>query len=268
MKLFISLLLLMCCKSVVAQLRTDRDILSLFTSDQKFVKMALDSSICILCQNYVLADSAGNEYGRNKDSYFGRKYGIGVITDKGILAPVEIITPWESDKNFDKYRKTDTLKPRLSTLLYKRVNEQRFSSFQKPVIQKLEDSATVAYQIPDSIQTVPSSFVQADSSGWLIVLTCPDTIPGDSSQITLTAIKPKMVTEGLAGKLYVKNIPAKNGTLGGFYFSCRIALGRIDFGATGVLKKDEKGWFIQTFQRSAAKKPETKDVLNSLGQRD
>ena len=268
MKFFISLLLLVCCKSVAAQLRTDRDILSLFTSDQKFVKMALDSSICILCQNYVLADSAGNEYGRNKDPYFGRKYSIGVITDKGILAPAEIITPWESDKNYDKYRKTDTLKPRLSTLLYKRVNEQHFSSIQKPAIKKLEDSSTIAYEIPDSIQTVPSSFVQADSSGWLIVLSCPDTILGDSSQITLTAIKPKMVAEGSTGKSYIKNIPQKTGTLGGFYFSCRIALGRIEFGATGIIKKDERGWFVQTFQRNAVKKPETKDVLNSLEQHD
>ena len=268
MKFFISLLLLVCGKEAVAQLRTDKDILSLFTSDQKLVKMALDSSICILCQNYVLADSAGNEYGRNKDPYFGRKYSIGVITDKGIFTSAEILMPWEGDKNFDKYRKTDTLKPKLSTLLYRRINDQRFSSINNPVTEKYGDSSTIAYALTDSIQNVSASFVQADSSGWFLVLNSPDTILGDSSKITITAIKPKMVTEGPAGKSYIKNIPSKTGIVGGFYFSCRITIGKIAFGAAGIAKKDEKGWFVQSFQSNTIKKQEAKDVLNSLGQRD
>src|ERR1700754_1125043 len=81
--------LLLCASGVWAQVPRDPresrepsagDLFSALSVDQRFVRLAVDSSICLVRQEYNLIDAKGNEYGRNSDLFFGRRFGLAVIT--------------------------------------------------------------------------------------------------------------------------------------------------------------------------------------------
>src|SRR6516225_6354876 len=87
---------------------------SFISGDQKLVRMAIDSSLCILRQEYTLTNRSGNEYGRNGRSYFGKSYTIGVLAEGKIWTDSRIRRPWDMDGNYDRFRGIDSIKPRLS----------------------------------------------------------------------------------------------------------------------------------------------------------
>lgn len=113
------------------KLESNRDLInSLFSSrdNNSYLLPAIDSSICIIRQEYTLIDSNDHEFGANGKSYWGIKYSLGVITDSGIYTLGTILWPWAGDKDLEELAKTDTrhLQPYLSMRLYKRPMDNSF----------------------------------------------------------------------------------------------------------------------------------------------
>jgi len=244
----LSLLMLLPVLGLLAQ-RESKDLLSILSSDQRFVRLAVDSSICLVRQEYTLIDKKGNEYGRNSDAFFGRKFGLGVISDSGIWLGAEVGTPWTGDKNFEKFMTGDSLKPHLAKTFIRRPAEGGFTELKShPVAGGVPGAAAgdlIRIARPEGLAPIPGSYDAKDAAGWLVLVTSKDgTDIGDTTKFGYNTFQPRLNFADSTGKGYIKNMPSEKDLVGGIYYTCVVALGRISFSAAGILQKDEKGWYV------------------------
>lgn len=238
-----------------------KDLLSILSSDQRLVRLAVDSSICLVRQEYTLIDAKGNEYGRNSDVYFGKRYALGVISDSGIWVGSEIGTPWVGDRNFEKFKTGDSLKPHLARTYVRRPAQGGFTELASRPVAGSSDLFCVAR--PEGLAGIPGVFDVRDPGGWMVLLTSKDGMDiGDSTRFGYNTFQPKLVFADSTGKGYLKNMPEEKGLVGGIYYTCVISLGRISFNAAGILVKDEKGWYVQPLRRKENNLQHTKSTKN------
>jgi hypothetical protein len=230
----------------------------------EFLLPVFDSSLYIIRQDYTLIDGAGNEYGRNKDAFFGKKYGLGVVTDSGIYTTTDILVPWEDDKNFNKFKNNDSLKPHLSKIFYKRLNDKTFSPMETGQSKKIVDSSLIIFRAPDSLPYIADAINLKDTTGWIVLAKSRED-PGmtDSFLLNLSIIRP-VFSEDSTGKMYIRNLAAKDNFIGGIFYTSHISLGKILFSASGILKKDGNGWYIKTFRTGAPEIKSDRNILNPV----
>jgi hypothetical protein len=220
-----------------------KDFLSILSSDQRFVRLAVDSSICLVRQEYTLIDGKGNEYGRNSNAFFGRKFGLGVISDSGIWLGAEIGAPWTGDKNFEKFRTGDSLKPHLAKTFIRRPADGGFTELKTHPAAAGGDLFCISR--PGQLASIPCSYDAKDAAGWLVLVSSKDgTDVGDTTKFGYNTFQPKLSFADSSGKGYIKNMPSEKDLVGGIYYTCVVALGKISFSAAGILQKDEKGWYV------------------------
>jgi hypothetical protein len=226
------------------------DLLSILSSDQRMVRLAVDSSICLVRQEYTLMDAKGNEYGRNSDAYFGRRYGLGVISDSGIWVGAEIGTPWVGDRNFEKFRTGDSLRPHLARTYVRRPVQGGFTELSgRPV----GGGGLFCMTRPGGLAGIACVHDVRDPGGWMVLLTVKDGMDiGDTTRFGYNTFQPRLSFADSTGKGYVKNMPGDKGLVGGIYYTCVIGMGRISFNAAGILQKDEKGWYVQPLRGNGA----------------
>lgn len=250
-----------------------KGLLSILSADQRFVRLAVDSSICLIRQEYTLIDARGNEYGRNSDPFFGRQYGLGVISDSGIWVGAELSSPWTADRNFEKFRSSDSLTPHLGKTFLRRPGQGGFTQLTNhPATPATNHPATPAVRgslfcmgRPEGLASIPCSFDVKDTAGWLVLLTTGGgTDIGDTTHFVYNTFQPKLSFADPSGKGYLKNMPEENNLVGGIYYTCAISLGKISFAAAGILQKDEKGWYIHPFPGRGAGQLEAPDRLSPV----
>jgi len=230
---------------------------SFLSGDQKLVRMAIDSSLCILRQEYTLTNRSGNEYGRNGKGYFGKAYTIGVLASNRIWTDSRIRRPWDMDGSYDKFRSIDSIKPRLSGTYARQVVRSGYTAVKEDTSSRNTDSALAVYQSPDTLQNITLVNNYQDRGGWLAIVASEGPVSvNDTLPVSYTIYKaqPQFATPG-ATKTYIKDIPVKENVLGGIYFISMIRLGKITFAAAGVLGKDKKGWYIQLFPTGNSNNP-------------
>jgi len=269
----IILLLLTMTFTLAAQTTPGSDA-SFLSGDQKMVRMAIDSSIYIVRQDYTLTNRSGNEYGRNGKSYFGRTYALGVKADGRIWTDSRVLRPWETDGNYDKFRAIDTIRPRLSNAYarqvvqggYVQVDSAGGDSQGKAGNDHRSDTSITAYQAPDSSTGIGLIKDNRDRTGWLAVVATKEALSAnDTSAVSYTIYKaqPQFGADGSKG--YIKNMPVKDNVIGGIYYLSTVRLGRISFYAAGILEKDKEGWYIRLFSSGEpVKKAEDLTPLNQL----
>lgn len=235
---------------------------SFLSGDQKLVRMAVDSSICILRQEYTLTDRRGNEYGRNGRSYFGRTYTIGVLAAGRIWTDSRIRRPWDMDANYEKFKAVDSIRPRLSETSARQVVRSGYTAVKEDSSSRKEDSssrkeyntsrekdsALAVYRSPDSLSDIALINDCRDRGGWLVVVATREPIGmSDTLPVSYTIYKaqPQFTATGVKG--YLKNMPVRENVIGGVYFLSSTRLGKITFAAGGILGKDKEGWYIQLF---------------------
>lgn len=227
---------------------------SFLSGDQKLVRMAIDSSLCILRQEYTLTNRNGNEYGRNGKSYFGRAYALGVLAGNRIWTVSRIRRPWEMDGNYEKFRSIDSIKPRLSGTYARQVVRSGYAAVKEDSSfrHQNDDSALTVYQSPDTLPQVALVTHYQDRGGWLIIVAgrepmgVNDTLP---VSYTIYKVQPQFA-DPEATKAYIRNIPVKENVIGGIFFASMVRVGKITFAAAGILEKDKTGWYIQLFPGS------------------
>jgi len=270
MKIYKTIVLLLMTMEGFSQVpKIDAGFLS---GDQKLVRMAVDSALCILRTEYTLANRSGFEYGRNGKDYFGRMYTVGVVSGNKVWADSKILRPWETDENFDKFKAADSIKPRISGTSVRLLVQPAFTPLKEGggVAAKEgssgagSDSTVSTFPAPDSLHNISLVRDGRDRGGWLVVVAGKEA-PGtnDSLPVSYTIYKAQPQFGATGSKGYLKNMPVKENVLGGVYFISRIELGKILFTAAGLLGKDKTGWYVQSFPGgSELKKNEDLTPLN------
>ena len=233
----------------IAQTELPTDI-SFLSGDQKMVRMAVDSSLCILRQEYTLVNKDGNEYGRDGKKYFGRLYSVGVIADNSIWTDQALLKPWEKDEAYRLFNQSDSVKPRLSKVyLRKPACSQRFTELAANTATPGNNNTLAVYEYPAGENSVSRINDSKDNDGWLVLIGWEEgTTNGDDIPVSYTIYKAAPLFNDADSKGYIRNMPVSERQLvGGIYYTCTISLGKIIFSAAGVLKKDKKGYFIQRF---------------------
>lgn len=242
----IILVLLLQSFDAKAQLDTKSDLISVFSSGDKIVKRALDSTICIVKQEYSLFGKNNKEYGWQGRSYFGSSYRVGVITSSGIKTDRRITMPWADDKNYDQFKKADTLKPRLTKTYTRRLAEKGFSEYADAHIDTAGKSGFVNYasNSPVDINTIKT----VDSAGWVDVVSIRKNHGlSDTVQFVTSVYRASIAYKDTSNVPYIKLNNTKDNIIGGVYYSCIVTRGRIEFQAAGIIKKNAEGWYVDLF---------------------
>ncbi len=274
----ITLLLLTMTLTLAAQTTPGSDA-SFLSGDQKLVRMAIDSSIYIVRQDYTLTNRSGNEYGRNGKSYFGRTYSLGVKANGRIRTDGRVLRPWETDGNYDKFRMIDTIQPRLSNTAVRQVVQAGYvqvntdsegangqDSSHGNRSDNGKEITVVGYAAADSLPDIELAKGNRDRTGWLAVVSTKETLSANDTvpvSYTIYKAQPQFGANGPKG--YIKNMPVKDNVIGGIYYLSTVRLGRISFYAAGILEKDKEGWYIRLFSSGGpSKKAEDLTPLNPL----
>jgi hypothetical protein len=221
---------------------------SFVSGDQKLVRMAIDSSLCVLRQDYTLTNQKGMQYGRNGKEYFGRTYNIGVMADNKVYTSIQLLKPWEGDANYDKFKAADSIKPHLSATYARPLTKPAYVTVTPDTTGQGTDSTIATLTSPDTTSNIGRVLNSQDRGGWLVVMASPAGFPTkDTLPLNYTIYKAQPQFTETTGKGYIKNMPVKENLIGGVYFISRISLGRITFIAAGILGKDKTGWYVQAF---------------------
>ena len=126
-------------------------------TDFNFLLKALNSSVCLVRQDYTLVNAAGKEFGANSKPYWDMKLTVGVAAGGNIYTSAGILYPWKDDNDLKEFLKTDTqhLSPHSSNRYYKRITDSNFIALKSyPVGDRLPDTPMIAKQ--DSVKTKKS----------------------------------------------------------------------------------------------------------------
>jgi hypothetical protein len=210
--------------------------------------MAVDSSLCILRQEYTLSNRSGSEYGRNGKDYFGKTYTIGVLAGKKVWTDSRLLRPWEGDGNYDRFRSIDSIKPRLSGTFARQLVRSGYTAVKEDSSSRGTDSGLAVLQSPDPLLNIALVGDCRDRGGWLVVAAGRDGFPAnDTLPVSYTIYKAQPQFSASDNKGYLKNMPVRENIIGGVYFISNISLGAITFSAAGILEKDKRGWYVQLF---------------------
>ena len=77
------------------------------SSNQQFVEQAIKNGIFVIKQTYQLEDTTTQQrFGRYGNEEFGAFSSLAIRTSNGILVDSQLLSPWETDSNFSRYRAT------------------------------------------------------------------------------------------------------------------------------------------------------------------
>jgi hypothetical protein len=219
------------------------------SNDKKLIRMAVDSSLCIVRQDYNLKDKKGDEYGRDGKGYFGRKYTLGIISENKIWTENSINTPWDSDKYFELYKKNDTINTQLSDVAFRRIfNHEYILNTQKS--ESYDSSGVVTFKT-NFKESVNLSKGNKGKNGWLVIVHSKEDLnKNEKSLIDYTIYNPSPQFQVNSMEGLIKKMPVKENIIGGIYFTTVIKLGEIKFQAAGVLKNKGNEWYILAFPQN------------------
>ena len=238
--------------------------------DQSLIKNALEGSIYILRQEYVLkSTNASNtkEYGKGSNAYFGKIYGFGVLSNKRLWTDSKIKTPWLYDKNFTESEKSDTLKPVISKLSIKNPGGKVFimKSFTYKDSVKSKDTSKhkitfnkniFFYELKDTIKTVRTEKSCRDTLGWLVIATSKEDLSkNDSVPFNIGVYRVNLHFNDSTNEALISKMPVTDNIIGGAFFTTSVTPGRIDLMFAGIVTKKLLNWYVEAL-------PENMSAIN------
>jgi hypothetical protein len=223
---------------------------TLVSSQDKLLVSALDSSIVVIRQDYILRDTSGNEFGYRGKPYYGRVFRMGYVINNRVLTDSSLISPWMNDANYlSKAVKVDTLKPYLSETLIKFKGDSKW----RKIDQDFTTGNFGMISLYDSCFEYPSLIFDTrneDINGWLIMgYFKEDPIINDTISISYQIVK--MKPKFSDGKASVTLPILKNKySIGGFYFVPNVISQRISLVATGYVLPVRDQFDIIVFKSS------------------
>ena len=245
-----------------------------YSPAQQLVKSCLENAFVIVEQNYLLADSANNLFGKDNLPMFGTSTSIGFRTNVGIIIPDCIAHPWLYDADYERYR--NDYRPVLSSFRYKNVlNDSSWISKDSISSHAVEEGSL--YYWNDSISsTLSIDSISGKKNGWFVWLSVPDS--GTLTNNIIYSIFSKEITLGDTIKEHPVNAPSDTDypshktVLGGVYMTPFITTpGTIEFRLSAFMIKKQNEWVMISLAseaQSTCQELTTTEVLTPINKRN
>ncbi len=231
------------------------NLLKVFLSEeQRFIKAAIDSTIFIVRQDYVLRDMSKTppvEYGRAGMDFFGRTYGLGIIANNRLWVPISTSTPWLADENFLNYSQADSLRPFLTTVNTRSLFSSEYENWNiEPKLSEskydsiLNSSYIYSYNLPEKHKSLNIKNNSIDS-GWVLLAYCPRKFADyDTSEIEFAIYKTNPIFNPATNTAILKKVPDLENIIGGLFFNVNISVGKIEILLAGIIYQEDSVWTI------------------------
>ncbi|MBR4535176.1 MAG: hypothetical protein IKO62_00785 [Bacteroidales bacterium] len=243
-KLMLIIVVLGFVTSAVAQL-------DLTSEGQKMVKNALEEAVVMVRQNYVLANTQQEEFGRSGREYFGRAYGVALFTDCGLAMPTVTAEPWRTDNAYDKYRGSKEYTPKISMTEIRYAGKSQYEKVSYEALEYVysKDSAVVYTKGLQQVSSVHAeALAEGEASGWLVLLCSNGNLEADeTSTLTMDAHKFAFSFDKRNLLCPIEQTPSmkvKN-IVGGAFFVPVYSMGQITFKYAGIMVKKGEDWYLR-----------------------
>lgn len=224
------------------------------TADQQFIKKTTDSVLFVVRQDYILRDTTtGTEYGRGGREYFGRAYGLVVLSEDKLWGENKLKMPWLADTYFAQYSEVDSIQPILSKTAIRSINGKEFREVAIEQLATttydslLEKVALTSYPLKEELPSIAQQAATQNQDGWLVVIYMKGKVTEDENGNLYHLIyrpKPNFNPNSLESKIVDPSITTN--VLGGIYFTTNISIGKMELTFAGVLNKRPINWYIST----------------------
>lgn len=250
MKKYCFIIALLLANAINIQAQDSGLLESLFGNDQGLIEKALMKTAVLVRQDYVVKDSSGVPYGQGSLSYYGRTYGIGIVTDTVLWVPQHVRQSWIWDAAYTPYKDTHTAVP--SEMAWSPLEAIRFS-------QGMQWEATVKKGIAYGGFTQTAGAHQGDSLpkvGRLAVFYINKGEKPDSAKIQVSTAQLKDIQWEKDGTAQEDQIKLKDKQiLGGALFTEHTGPASISFQLSGLYVKTmnlNKPWRIHRLEERKA----------------
>lgn len=243
------------------------------SQNQQFVEQAIRGGIFIIKQTYQLEDTATQQrFGRYGNEEFGAFSSLAVRSSDGYLADSRLLSPWETDSNFARYRSSHR------PVIARSYSMELGDSIMKP-ISFSADSLNVGRSRLAKLCPGDSTFVGFENKrydrpteGWIVWLSNDTTIDGfkgrKAPEFTIFKRTVDFHPDSIA---YGIDAPETTKQLWGGIFVVpeQTEVGQITFFLGGALVKDleSEKWLVATPARPAtAVSARPEDELTPLRQ--
>ena len=237
MKRYWMLLVLLAMGLSQAQAQKSGLLEGLFGNDDTIIEKALKQACVVVRQDYVIKDSLGVPYGSGQLPYFGRAYGIGVVSNGFLWTSQRVRQPWIWDANYTGYSKTHTAAP--YEMAWKEVEADSFGVSKEWDAQMVGGAAVGA--LPQDGGTARPGVYQGDTlteQGRLAVFYIEEGEHPDSAEIQMATALVEDIQWEEDGKAEEEAIKLKGKQLlGGALFTEHIGPGSITFKLSGLYVK-------------------------------
>lgn len=218
----------------------------LFGNDTQLIEKAIRKSCFVVRQDYALQDEAGHRYGSAGKDYFGRFYGIGIVSGNKLWMGAEVREAWVADPQYTPFK--DSLQATPFKTALRSVDSTAFMTekvWQATVVDG------VAFGGFDAFEGAPLG-EEAPERGRLAVFYTDSKIGLDSAAVQMTMAQVKSIqweADGTAKENSI-NLKGKH-ILGGALFMEKVGHGMITFELAGLYVKLGNDWKLHKISHVA-----------------
>lgn len=235
---------------------------SLRTNNQQLIDEALSGAFVRIDQSYELCDTIKDQhFGRGGKDYFSIVPFLGFETERGLVFPSDVETPWVNDKDFSEYK--DDFKPIVTKTTLSILNNS-YKLARRTISSPIEgEELTSCLRIlDDSLYKNNGLMVDTLSGvkkGWLVWISTKSN-PIESDSVRFISMKKDIEVPNDGECLRIDRPEISDNIFGGIYVTpVQSTIGQLTFSLSGVLVSDEGGWFLEFpfIKRSEEMKPLT-----------
>lgn len=241
--LFCFIVLLFCQNSVLAQLINVR------LGSDALVEEAIKDAVVLVESKYCVQDvETDQKYGRNGKPYFNNIGFLGCRTEKGVITSEQVLTPWNEDNLYDKYRDNNKYRPLLDSTLVVR-------SVQIDSVQHIDVASGLIYNNDSTLIYTGIEKNRADglmlstddnnATNWIIwIKKSSKNESKELSNFEYNIIKKSI--EFTKEDIVIDTPNSANSYIGGLYISAKvISVGLVEFSLSGFIIEDSGRWVIK-----------------------
>lgn len=247
------LIICICVLCSISTFAQDFKSLTFNLPSNTLVEMGVSEGAFLMSHSYQLCDTTTlQKFGRYGSDVFGYKSGLAIKVKGGYLLPNIVVTPWDFDENYTKY------KGKYTPVSY----QIKSKSFSDSTAVNINDGAMPTYQVLagtdfcfvndstsfDGMGFSPS-ITEGEKSGWCIWYAADKEIENIDSLVTISTISVKYdLTVKSDKNTYEISEPKTDGKLIGgiFVVPTKSSIGCLTFELVGIISNTDSKWNIVT----------------------
>jgi hypothetical protein len=275
------LLIFGCCAITISKAQKN----PFFNTDElKNIKAVAGGALYILRQDFYIVDTTAKpnkKMGLNGKDYFGRYYFLAVLADGKFYTDRNINTAWELDAQFSTIKGLKKYLPILGGFAYKQIDSVSFNSLDSVAefnkIRNLDNDTINLYVALSISKNLPMLHLAnnnenlLDSTSFHWALSVKEAKDFNQKKYIDTLPAPEFdLTKGkysLAKKTYINpGFFYSDNTIGGFVFTTKPSLGKIEYNLSGIIVKNNLGKFeaVSIKQKDVVKLEELKKEIPAI----